>query len=248
MKLRNKVSLSLAIAAIVAIPGLSFAQVASGLGVGMTTPASVAAGSTNVAIANINLSATGTAGDTARIASIPVAVSFGGGANASSLENCRIVNTGTGASLTTGNNVLVGLLNGTNIFVLDTPLVVGNGTSTNVSLVCNVTADVSPTGTITVSVLPSSFVPNSVTTSAGGAISPTTGTTSTGSAAMTSGTVAFTGGTGATTGTGTTDPGTTPGLPNTGSGDGLLNTAFLLASLAVIGSGVYLLKRNYSTK
>jgi hypothetical protein len=241
----KKLAASVALASLVAIPGITFAQtVTSGLGVGITTPASVSAGASSAVLATINLSSTGTSGDVARVASIPVVITYGGGANASSLENCRIINN-IGTSLTTGNNMLVGLLNGTNIFVLDTPLSVSNGASAALTLNCSVRADVVPGGNVTISVAPSAFVANSVTTGSGGIITPTTGTTTSGTAASTSGTVTFVGGTGNVGGVGgNTDPGTTPGLPNTGFGADQATTMLLVGSfVALLATGTVLRKK-----
>lgn len=205
----------------------------SGLIVSMTSPVSMINGGTNVNLATIRLDATGLSGIS--VYSLPINAGYMGGITADNLNNCRVFNMSTGASLTNGNNVYTALFNGSNTIRFDTPLVVNPGTPAMLSFNCDVTA---PTGSsISLTVAPGSFQTGSVTTSNGTAVYPTAGVTSSGTAAPTTGTVMFTG-----VGGVVTTP-TVPTVPNTGFGGNAAYAYYALGALIVLmGTGVLLRK------
>lgn len=124
--------------AIFGIAGIASAQVVTTNGSGVSvvsTPVTnqITPGGTGVTVGNFSVT-----GNTngAGIVSVPVAVTATNGATPGNLTSCQIYNA-SGAPLTTGSNV-VGTLAANNTFVLDTPLPISSGVTTNLSIRCNV--------------------------------------------------------------------------------------------------------------
>jgi hypothetical protein len=254
--LKNKLGFSLALAAL-AMPMMVSAQVAttpvvpststSGLIVSVTTPTTVNGGS-NVNLATIRFDATGLT--PIMVSSIPVLTDYlgtPGAVTADDITNCRIINTANGVQLNTGNNVYTALFQGSNNIRLDSPLVVNVGTPAILALNCDVTARAG--GSIMISVPPTGFAANSVLTSNGTSVTPTAGVTASGTVAPTSGTIVFTGsGSTPTTPVPPVVVPTTPGLPNTGMGGNAAAVYALIASLAVLATGGFLMRREFMQK
>lgn len=245
--LKNKFSFAVALATL-AVPFVVFAQSVSttpvvpststsGLIVSVTSPSAPINGGTNVNLATIRLDATGLMPIT--VSSLPVTTVYSGGVTADDLSNCRVFNNSNGTTLTTGRNVYTALFNGANLITFDAPTTVSTGTPTFLSLTCDVTARAG--SGLQMTVAPTAFPPNSVMTSNGTSITPMTGTTASGTMAPITGSVVF-------TGVGSTPIPTTPGIPNTGFGTSMMAVYALIASLAIVATGGFFLRRNLATK
>ena len=128
------------VAAVMSVAGVASAQVVtSGSGVNVvSTPVTsqITPGGNGVTVGNFSVT-----GNTngAGITSFPVSVTATNGATPGNLTNCQVYNT-SGSALSTGNHIVT-TLGATNVFVLDTPMVVSNtGGTVNLSLRCNVAA------------------------------------------------------------------------------------------------------------
>lgn len=250
--LKNKLGFTLAIVSL-AIPMMVSAQSVSttpvvpststsGLIISMNTP-TTAVGGTNANLANIRLDATGFSPIT--VTSIPLRVTYNGGVTADDITNCRVTNTSNGATLTTGGNAFTALLQGSNTVTLDAPLTVTPGTPATLAFNCDVTGGAG-TG-VQLSVNPTGFAANAVMSN-GTNITPMSGTTASGTMSPTSGSVVFTGaGSTATVPPVVVVP-TTPGLPNTGMGDTAEVVYALMASLVVLATGGYFMRKTIALK
>ena len=206
---------------------------APGLGIMVTTPASVPAGRAGALLALVTLDGT-RSGTQTNVSAIPVTLTFNG-ASASEFSNCNLSNvTSLGTPLNTGTNAVGSLnTNGTaTTIALNTPLAVTAGSAQILALSCDV-SPVTPAGsTVTVAVDPATIAATNGST--GGGITPTGDFTPNGSIAPIIGTVEI------------TAPGVTiPGVPNTGEGGNApINLMILaLSGLVVIAGSVFLLKR-----
>ncbi len=97
----------------------------------------VAVGTTTAPMATIQLTSTQNA--PVQISSIPLNFTFTGGASPSNLSNCQLVNS-SGTALNTGSNTLNTLGSGSNTITLDTPFVIGAGSTQNLALRCTVSS------------------------------------------------------------------------------------------------------------
>lgn len=202
----------------------------TGLRVNLDTAPSVPAGSTNVALANILLDTT-RSGGAVTVTSIPVSVSYGGGAAVGHLTNCHIRPAiATGASWSNAFTP-----SGTQTYTLTTPFSAAAGAQTSLSLACDVGANAPVGGTFTIAITPSAVTATNSATGAG--ITPASGNSS--------GTVIVTATVGGNTGgSGNGDGSGTPGVPNTGLGGSAAATLaiLLLSALAALG-GTLMLRR-----
>ncbi|MDB5238517.1 MAG: hypothetical protein JWM46_787 [Candidatus Kaiserbacteria bacterium] len=133
-----KVTASVAALAVLSVAGIASAQVVTTNGSGVnvvSTPVTtqITPGANGVTVGNFSIT-----GNTngAGIVSVPVTVTATNGATPGNLTNCQIFNA-NGTPLNTGSNV-VSTLSATNAFVLDTPLTISGGVTTNLSIRCNV--------------------------------------------------------------------------------------------------------------
>jgi len=168
----------------------------------------------NVTMANVRLDTT-FSNDNIRLSSLPIIVTAGNGANASSLTSCQLVNpVNTNSPLNTGNNAVSGLSSGSNTFNFDNSITLTRGTVTNLLLNCNINGSLTSGGTYQFSintanvsaVAASTGLPATVGVSTGGVIIP--------------------------------NP-TVPGIPNTGFGDAATsNMMLIIGSIVVAGLGI----------
>jgi hypothetical protein len=169
-----------------------------------------------------------------QVSSLPISVSFAGGATAGSITDCRVRNVGSmGTALNNSSNI-PNIISGSNTITFDSPLQIAAGSSLILALTCDV-AGTAPSGsTLLVSVAPGS-IPASVVGSST-TVTPTTGTTANGNAAPTAGSVLIS--------SSASIPGgpTIPGVPNTGFG-GNTNLLVLASSMIAILLGAVLLRR-----
>jgi hypothetical protein len=135
-----KVTASVIVLAALSVAGVASAQVVTTNGSGVTivsTPITnqITPGGNGVTVGNFSIT-----GNTngAGIISVPVMVTATNGATPGNLTNCQIYNA-NGVALNSGNNV-VSSLSATNTFVLDTPLPISSGVTTNLSIRCNVSS------------------------------------------------------------------------------------------------------------
>src|SRR3989338_1227430 len=97
------------------------------------------------------------------VSSVPVTVTAGNGASVSNLSSCQIFNA-NGAALNTGANVLTSV-QGSNTITFDTPLQVTGGTTSNLTVRCNIAVGTPATGTFQFAIGTPTFAPAlSVTT------------------------------------------------------------------------------------
>lgn len=167
-----------------------------------------------------------------QVSSLPVSLSFGGGASAGTITDCRvrdISNLATPLNNLSGN--VPNMINGSNVITLDKPLQIPAGSSVTLSLTCDI-ASTAPSGsTLLMSVTPGS-IPASVVGSST-TITPTIGRAANGGDGPTSGSVLIS--------AGTSGP-IIPGVPNTGFG-GETNLMVIFASLIAMILGAVLLRR-----
>jgi len=197
-----------------------------------TTPV-VRPGAQDAPMAVISFSASNS-NSSVQLSSLPISLSFAGGATAGSVSDCRVRPLGNlGTALNSGNNIPT-VISGSNVITLDSPLVVSAGNSTSVVLTCDISSSAPSGGTVLVSVTPSA-IPATVSGSST-TVTPTTATTSSGNAGPTSGSVLISDSAPVTGGP------MIPGAPNTGLGE-TGNFMVLAASAIAIVLGVILLRR-----
>jgi len=180
-----------------------------------------------VTFANIRLDATPSNEDIL-VSRIPLSLNVGGGALASNLQNCRVVNANnTSLALNTGGNAMPSVNSNTlNTFVFDSPIRVPLGNSVVVSLICDIAATNAINNTY-------QFTVNPVNVTATSAITNSTVTPSAGQGVVVGNGVSV-----ITTG-GTVGGTVIPILPNTGAGGAApLNIALILGALALLGAGI----------
>lgn len=167
-----------------------------------------------------------------QVSSLPITMSFGGGAAANMVTDCRVRDTGTlSTALNNGGNVPT-IIAGSNVITFDSPLVIPAGNSAILTLTCDVASSAPSGGTILLSMAPST-IPATVSGSTT-SVTPTTGSTAGGDLGVTSGSVLI-------SPTGAGGP-SVPGVPNTGLG-GVENLIILFASSVVALFGVILWRR-----
>jgi hypothetical protein len=187
----------------------------------------IPAGLNNAIIGIITLDAT-RSHQPVTLTSVPISVSASGGATLNALTSCMLTSS-SGTTLTTGGNA-VAAITGSNMFRLDTPLVIAAGQGAIIVLRCNVSSNAPVGSTLTVGLAPSSFQ----AISNGSPVTVMQGLLSTGQQGTNSSTITIAAqGTGAGSGTGTGSP-ESPGIPNTGEGGNApMNYAILLSTLLV---------------
>lgn len=174
-------------------------------------------------------------GSSVQVSSLPVNASFAQGASSSSLSDCRVRNV---ANLSTAlNSGAVSALDGVNTFTLDTPLIIGAGSTVSLALTCDVSAGAPSGGTILLSVMPGNLLVSVVGN--GTPVTASTGFTSNGILGPTSGSVLISS---ATVPLPTTSGPIIPGAPNTGIG-GDASLTVLFASAIGLFFGILLLRR-----
>lgn len=197
-----------------------------------TTPV-VRPGAQDTPMAVITFSASNS-NSSIQVSSLPISLSFAGGASAGSVSDCRARPLGNlGTALNNGTNIST-IVSGSNVITLDSPLTISAGNSTSVVLTCDVSSAAPSGGTVLVSVTPSS-VPATVSGSST-SVTPTTATTANGNAGPTSGSILISASAPVTGGP------TIPGVPNTGFGE-TGNLMVLVASAIAIILGAILLRR-----
>lgn len=211
-------------------------QTSQSFGVTLNPIPVVRPGAQDTLLAFITLS-NARSGSAVQLASLPITVSFGGGATASSISDCRVRNV---LNLATALNVNsnLGISEGSNTVVLDTPLVIGAGGTATLVLTCDVSSSAPSGGTILVGITPGNLTGSVVGT--GTIVSSTTGLTPSGNLGATSGSVLISSSISITSPTLPAGP-IIPGAPNTGMG-GNANLMMLLASALALFFGVLLLR------
>jgi hypothetical protein len=223
--------LTLAFVALVGFGPLSASAAGPVLLVGLnplTVTQTGPAAAPNTVFANIRFDA-GLSTEDILVSRIPLTLNVGGGAFASNLLNCRVVNQNTTFPLNSNGNVMNGVSStNLNTFVLDNPLRVTAGTATIVSVMCDIAASNAIGNTYQFTINPASVVATSAVS--GAFVTPGIGNgviVGNGTSVTTSGS------------TGTVFPIVTPGLPNTGAGgDATLNIALLIGALVVAGASI----------
>ncbi|HUO56423.1 MAG TPA: hypothetical protein VMU27_03250 [Candidatus Paceibacterota bacterium] len=184
-----------------------------------------------------------------RVSSLPLSITFGGVTSTSYLSNCGLHSaTNLATALNTGVNAVTAPISGTNVFVLDTPLMIPTGSAEILALTCDVSSGAPIGAKIDLSLTPPTINASGAT---GVLVTPTTEVSSNGTVEPTSGTVVIAApnsgsGSGTTgSGSGTTSQSGVPGTPNTGAGGEAPLNFFLLAlsALAATGGAGLLLKR-----
>ena len=182
------------------------------------------AGAATTTVANIRLDAM-TSSEDVRIASLPITVSAGNGANAGDLLACRVVNAANpSVALNTGARAISSLLGGVNTVTFDSALIVPRGTIMNLYVVCNIDTDMVAGGTYQFSINTANVVATGATTGTAAVVGVTR-----------------------TTGGVVVNPNpapTVPGIPNTGFGGyASTNIALIFGSLMVAGLGLVYSRR-----
>lgn len=168
-----------------------------------------------------------------QVTSLPVNVSFAGGATAGSITDCRVRNVGNqNTPLNNLSSNIPNVISGSNTITFDSPLQIAAGSSVILALTCDVASSAPSGSTLLVSVAPGS-VPASVVGSST-TVTPTVGTTANGSAGPTSGSVLIS--------ADTSGGPTIPGVPNTGLGSNG-NLLVLASSMIAMILGAVLLRR-----
>lgn len=149
-----KISKFLVLPALIAVLGFSSAASAQVVGPrvalqfgtnGLTNP--LIASSTSAVIARLLLDTTGST-EAVRISSLPFNLVLGGGASASTLNNCRVYNeSDTSTAL---NTPVSSLSSGINSIAFNSPIVLQANTLTTISLRCDVAGNLAAGGTFTV--------------------------------------------------------------------------------------------------
>lgn len=199
-----------------------------------TTPV-VRPGAQDAPMAVITFSASNS-NSSVQVSSLPISLSFGGGANAGSVSDCRIRPLGNlGTALNSGANIST-VVSGSNVITLDSPLAVSAGNSTSVVLTCDISGSAPSGGTVLVSVTPNS-IPATISGSST-TVTPTTATTTNGNVGPTSGSVLISDSAPVTSGP------LIPGAPNTGlGGNGTTDFLVLASSALAVLFGALLLRR-----
>jgi len=204
---------------------------APSLMVTLTATPSVQRGS-DILLATLQLNASRSSQDI-QVSSIPLSTTFGSGANASMLTDCRVRPTSNlSQAYNSGTNVIS--LGGSTLINLDTPLTIPAGSMFTLGITCDVGSSFPTGSTIGLSINPSDLqarVPNTNT------VTPTRGFVLNGTnPGTTAGTVTV-----GSSGTGTSTP-PIPGVPNTGLGGGMFLT-LLASGILAVGGLLYLLRR-----
>ncbi len=133
---------------------------APGAVVGVTNTSSgvVTPGATGATVGTIQLN--GNTTGTLQVSSLPITISGSGGAAASNLTNCQLYNA-SGNALTTGSNIIANPgTSGT--IVLDTPLTINGGSTSTLTVRCNVAAGTPNGGTFSITAGAPVLTPNLV--------------------------------------------------------------------------------------
>lgn len=202
-----------------------FAQTPPVLNVSAAFASNLNVGAQNATVATITLSNPSPT-TPVDVRSIPLVL-----INSGLVSNCRVQNAGTGATLTTGANVLLAP-NTSNFIALDAPLAVAASGNVVLNVVCNVASNATAGSVVGIALLPG----NVFATAAGA----TTTSLGVGIPAGSAFADEFTIG-----GTGTpTPPPTTPDLPNTGAGgEAMLFYSLLALGALIAGAGALKLAR-----
>ena len=202
----------------------------AGLRVNLNTSPNVRPGAQDTLFGLITLSAAQSS-SAIQVASIPISASFVNGAQVGHISDCRVRSLSNLVTpLNNGANA-VGIVQGATTIPLDSPLVVGAGSSQTLAFTCDVSAAAPIGGGVTLSMTPSS-VPATVVGS-GTSVTPTVGVGSNNIPGATSGTVVF---------ANVTSPGpSVPGIPNTGAD--MAQNLFLLAVASIVALGGFFLAR-----
>lgn len=203
------------------------------LRVNLDTAPTVPAGSNDVALANISVGATGASYN---ISSIPLTVTASANGSVVNLTDCKVRDASNlGGALSNVSAVTTG---GATSFNFTTPLLVSAGTSNMLSLTCDVQPATAVGSTFALSINPGAV--SATNASTGATVTPVAvaagGTGPNGLPASTSGSIVVTAQ--GTTIPGDTDPGTTPGVPNTGAGSetGMLAVISIAGLIALMGA------------
>lgn len=182
---------------------------------GLTSPLSI--NSSNAVIARLLLDTTGST-EAVRISSLPFNLVTGSGANASTLNNCRVYNeadTNTALNMSSSTSTM---MSGINNVAFSSALVLPANSMTTLSLRCDVGSDLVSGGTYTVNMNTNNVVATGATTGVPAAV------TIRGAVSVPPVTVPST-------------P-STPSLPTTGAaGEAAQSVAMLTASLLIAGLG-----------
>lgn len=180
-----------------------------------------------VTFANIRFDATQSSEDIL-VSRIPMSLNVGNGAVASTLQNCRVVNSNNPSiPLNTGGNAMTSVSSSAlNTFNLDSSLRVPMGSSVIASIVCDIAASNAVNNTYQFTINPANVVATSAITNT--TVIPTTGS----GVIVGSGTsVVTSGGNGVVA--------VAPTLPNTGAGgEAAQNIALIIGSLVLLGTGI----------
>jgi hypothetical protein len=226
MKIKKLIVLPLALAAL-ALGSFSSAsaqvigpRVALQFGTnGLTSP--LVASSTNAVIARLLLDTTGST-ESVRIASLPFNLVTGSGANASTLNNCRVFNEADLNTALNTSNATTTFFSGINNIAFNSALVLAPNTLTTLSLRCDIAGNLVSGGTYTVNMNTSNVVATGASTGIPAAVT-IRGVTVV-PPVVTPPVVVV--------------PPVTPGVPATGAGsEAAQNVAMLLASLLIAGLG-----------
>ncbi|MHB1330866.1 MAG: hypothetical protein ACYCY6_02780 [Minisyncoccota bacterium] len=176
-------------------------------------------------MARLVLDTTGST-EAVRISSLPFILSTGSGAEASTIENCTVVNeSNSSVDLSDESG---GLVSGLNPMVLRSPLVLAAGTVTTLSLRCDITEDLVTGGTFTFSMNTSNVNATGVSTGVPAVVSVR-------GAAPTPVPVPV--------------PVPVPGVPNTGAGGEVAtNLALILGSIGTAGIGLLIARKTARIK
>jgi hypothetical protein len=106
-----------------------------------TQPSSAVASPNSVGMHFATIELSGNGSGTYAIQAIPITVTAATGFSTGNLSNCQLVNNANGQTLTTGNDTVNAVVNGTNTFTFDTPLQITSATTT-LNVTCNVASTV----------------------------------------------------------------------------------------------------------
>jgi hypothetical protein len=194
-------------------------QLATG---GLTSP--LTPGISNAVMARLILDTTNSS-EAVRISSLPFHLTLGGGAQAATLQNCRVYNEAAPTVGLTGTTTIAANLNAVQ---LENPLVLAANSVTTLALRCDVAQDLVAGGTYTFSMNTANLAATGVTSGAPAIV------TIRGAAPVTPVTPV-------------TPTPVVPGLPPTGAGpnggDAGKNVAIILGSLAIAGFGAAYARR-----
>jgi hypothetical protein len=186
---------------------------------GLTNP--LVAGANDATMARLVLDTTGS-NTAVRISSLPLRLTTGNGALTSTLTGCQVVNENTGATLSSGTNVVNNISTGLNNIALDSAIVLQPNTVTTLALRCDIGSNLVTNGTYQFSLNTADVVATDPATGAA-AVVALRGVTSPVVVPVPVPTV----------------PVVVPGVPNTGAGGAAsTNIMIVLGSLAAASLGL----------